>query len=71
MFEEVICFCERWYYKTKKDARKEKLNLATKIFHVDSFVVLVSSIFLLCGDLKFYLMFLIQIIWWIRAHQIF
>ena len=50
---------------------QEKLNLATKIFHVDSFVVLVSSIFLLCGDLKFDLMFFIQIIWWIRARQIF
>ena len=50
---------------------QEKLNLATKIFHVDSFVVLVSSIFLLCGDLKFDLMFFIQIIWWITARQIF
>ena len=54
-----------------RDASTPKLNLATKIFHVDSFVVLFSSIFLLCGDLKFDLMFFIQLIWWIRACQIF
>ena len=35
-----------------RDASTPKLNLATKIFDVDSFVVLFSSIFLLCGDLK-------------------
>ena len=45
-----------------RDASTPKLNLATKIFHVDSFVVLFSSIFLLCGDLKFDLMFFIQLI---------
>ena len=45
-----------------RNASTPKLNLATKIFHVDSFVVLFSSIFLLCGDLKFDLMFFIQII---------
>ena len=54
-----------------RDANTPKLNLATKIFHVDSFVVLFSSFFLLCGDLKFDLMFFIQIIWWIRTRQIF
>ena len=54
-----------------RDASTPKLNLATKIFHVDSFVVLFSSIFLLCGDLKFDLMFFIQLIWWIRTRQIF
>ena len=43
------------------DASTLKLNLATKIFHVDSFVVF-CSIFLRCGDLKFDLMFLIQLI---------
>ena len=32
-----------------RDASTSKLNLATKIFHVDSFVVLFSSFFLLCG----------------------
>ena len=53
------------------DASTLKLNLATKIFDVDSFVVLFSSIFLLCGDLKFDLMFFIQLIWWIRTRQIF
>ena len=36
-----------------RDASTPKLNLATKIFHVDSFAVLFSSVFLLCGDLKF------------------
>ena len=36
-----------------RDARTPKLNLATEIFHIDSFVVLFSSIFLLCGDLNF------------------
>ena len=45
-----------------RDASKPKLNLATKIFHVDSFVVLFSSIFLLCGNLKFDLMFFIKLI---------
>ena len=54
-----------------RDASTPKLNLATKIFHVDSFVVLFSSIFLLCDDLKFDLMFFIQLIWWIRTCQIF
>ena len=36
-----------------RDASTPKLNLTTKIFHVDSFVVLFSSFFLLCGDLIF------------------
>ena len=53
-----------------RDASTPKLNLATKIFHVDSFVVLFSSIFLLCDDLKFDLMFFIQLIWWIRTCHI-
>ena len=44
-----------------RDASTPKLNLATKIFHVDSFVVF-SSIFLLCIDSKFDLMFFIQLI---------
>ena len=35
-----------------RDASTPKLNLATKIFHIDSFVVF-SSFFFLCGDLKF------------------
>ena len=69
MFRRVIFTCERWYYKTR-DASTPKLNLATKIFHVDSYVVLFSSFFLLCGDLKFDLMFFIQLIWWIRTCQI-
>ena len=71
-FRQVICFCERWYYKftNMRDASTPKLNLATKIFHVD-FVVVFSSIFFLCGDLKFDLMFFIQLIWWIRTHQNF
>ena len=54
-----------------RDVSTPKLNLATKIFHVDSFVVLFSSFFLLCGDLKLHLMFFIQLIWWIRTPQIF
>ena len=45
-----------------RDASTPKLNLATKIFHVDSFVVLFSSSFLLCGDLKIDFMFLTQVI---------
>ena len=45
-----------------RDASTPKLNLATKIFHVDSFVVLFSSIFLLSDDLKCDLMFFIQLI---------
>ena len=36
-----------------KDASTPKLNVAAKIFYFDSFVVLFSSFFLLCGDLKF------------------
>ena len=43
------------------DASTPKLNLATKIFHVDSFVVFFSN-FLPCDDLKFDLMFFIQLI---------
>ena len=45
-----------------RDASTPKLNLATNIFHVDLFVVLFSAIFLLCGDLKFNLMFSIKLI---------
>ena len=73
MFRQVICFCERWYYKftNMRDASTPKLNLATKIFHVDSFVVLFSSIFLLSDDLKCDLMFFIQLIWWIWTRQLF
>ena len=44
-----------------RDARTPKLNFATKIFHFDSFVVF-PSIFLVCGDLKFNLMFFNQLI---------
>ena len=54
-----------------RDASAPKLNLATKIFHDDSYVVVFSSNLLLCGDLKFDLMFFIQLIWWIRTRQIF
>ena len=54
-----------------RDGSTPKLNLATKIFYVDSFVVLFSSSFLVCIDLKFDLMFLTQLIWWIRICQIF
>ena len=43
-----------------RDASTPKLNLATKIFHVDLF--LFYSMFLLRGDLKFDLMFFIQLI---------
>ena len=57
------------YITNTRDASTPKLNLATKIYHVDSFVVF-SSIFLLCSDLKFDLMFFIQLVWWIRTHQI-
>ena len=35
-----------------RDTSTPKLNLATKIFHVDLFVVLFSSFFP-CDDLKF------------------
>ena len=45
-----------------KDGSTPKLNLATKIFPVDSFAVLFSSFFLFCGDLNCDLMFLIQLI---------
>ena len=36
-----------------RDASTPKLNLDTKIFHADLFVVLFSSFFLLRGALKF------------------
>ena len=45
-----------------RDASRPKQNLATKIFPVYLLVVLFSSFFLLCGDLKFDLMFFIQLI---------
>ena len=45
-----------------RDASTPKLNLAAKIFHVDSFVTLFSSFFLLCDDLKFDLTFFIQLV---------
>ena len=44
-----------------RGASTPKLNLVTKIFPVDSFVGF-PSIFLLCNDLKFDLMFFIQLI---------
>ena len=54
MFWRVICTCGRRYYKINyKYENTPKLNLATKILHVDSYVVLFSSFLLLCGDLKF------------------
>ena len=46
----------------RRDGSTQKLNLATKILHVDLSVVLFSSSFLLCLDLKFDLMFLTQLI---------
>ena len=49
------------YITNMRDASTPKLNVAKKIFHVDSFVVF-SSVFLLCGDLNFDLMFFIQLI---------
>ena len=45
-----------------RDGSTPRLNLATKISHIDSFVVLFSSFFLLCGDLKLDLMFFIPLI---------
>ena len=53
-----------------RDASTPKLNLATTVFHVDLFVVLFSSFFLLCVDLKIDSVFFIQLIWWIRTRQI-
>ena len=53
------------------DEGTPKLNLLTKILHVDSFVFLFSSFFLPCSDLKFDLVFFMQPIWWIRTCQIF
>ena len=47
------------YITNMRDASTPKLNIATKVFHVDSFVVF-SSIFLICGELNFDLMFFIQ-----------
>ena len=49
----------------------QKLNLATKIFHVDHIWSFTFFIFSFCGDFKFDLMFFIQLIWWIRSCQIF
>ena len=46
----------------RRDGSTQKLNLAAKILHVDLSVVLFSSSFLLCRDLKFDLMFLTQLI---------
>ena len=46
----------------RRDGSTQKLNLATKILHVDLSVVLFSSSFFLCRDLKFDLMFLTQLI---------
>ena len=40
-----------------RDASITKLNLAIKVFHVDSVADLFSSFFLLCGDLKINLCF--------------
>ena len=65
MFRRVIFTCEQPYCKINykyERCKHTKLNLATKIFPVDSFVVLFSSFFLFCGDLKCDLMFLIQLI---------
>ena len=43
-----------------RDADTPQPNPDTNKFRVDSFVILFSSFFLLCGNLKFDLMFLIQ-----------
>ena len=72
MLQQVICFCERILQNKLQicEVQTPKLNLAAKIFPVDSFVEF-SSTFLLCGDLKCDLLFFIQLIWWIRIDQIF
>ena len=63
-FEKLFVFVNNditKYITNMRDASTPKLNVAKKIFHVDSFVVF-SSVFLLCGDLNFDLMFFIQLI---------
>ena len=66
MFCQVICFCERWYYKINY-----KYERCKHTENVGSSVVFFSSIFLLSGDSKIYLMFFIQLIWWIRTRLTF
>ena len=69
-----ICFCERWYYKINYKYERCKHTKTKSCYKNISCWFICSSIFsffLLCGDLKFDLMFFIQLIWWIRACQIF
>ena len=61
-FKELVVLVNNDFPKqitNMRDASTPKLNLPAKIFHVDSFVVLFSSFFFLCSDLKFDLMFFI------------
>ena len=74
MFRQVICTCERWYYKINYKYERCKHTKTKSCYKNISCWFICSSIFsffLLCGDLKFDLMFFIQLIWWIRTRQIF
>ena len=74
MFERVSCTCEQRFYKINYKYERCK-HTKTKLCYknISCWFIWSSTFlfFLLCGDLKFDLMFYIQLIWWIRARQIF
>ena len=74
MFRQVIWFCEQWYYKINfKYVRCKHTKTKSCYKNISCWFICSSifSFFLLCGDLKFDLMFFIQLIWWIRTRQNF
>ena len=74
MFRQVICFCERWYYKINYKYERCKHTKTKSCNKNISCWFICSCIFFNFSSLwylKFDLMFFIQLIWWIRTRQIF
>ena len=74
MFHRVSCTCEQRFCKINYKYERCKHTKTKSCYENISCWFICSSVFsffLLCGYLKFDLMFFIQLIWWIRPRQIF
>ena len=74
MFQRVSCSREQWFCEISYKYESCKHTKTKSCYKNVSCWFICSSIFLFfhfCGDLKFDLMFFMQLIWWIRALQIF
>ena len=73
-FWQVICFCERWYYKIKYKYERCKHTKTKSCYKYISCWFICSFIFFNFSFLwwfKIWFEFFIQLIWWIRTCQIF